>query len=536
MHTGLWVLVIFTSMILRSEGEIREIEFDCENRLGGSVGASFQHYRYKANQAIDDSVSTAWGSGGCRGKDWYYEFATVKKITRVDLRLQISENSGTDPVDISIQTESAENPRSTLVSRRLEVEDGRERLIRFDIPAGRADFFKKYIVEVDKALTRIYNIQMFEELDRDPNPANYIAQKQTSWIQDSIVVPYKKAHLYKSRSSIWSDSILETKRDCFGEWQPAWISFEFLREEVVDAFAFESAPGEEPTNFALYQSNERCDETNSLKLLATFDQNNATDTYKFNNVEPSRFYCFKTYNVSGYSVSTAHGKQTFQETVLLKNVRFMKTRSTGIQTTTSGTTTSGTTTSGTTTSGSTTGATTSVGREDLVLKEVAFMGGSAGSSSLYGSKHLPENAFKRNSDFWHSGRDSEGKSDLVVPMPHLIWYSFQTPFVPGRVSFKPRQGSACGDKGFWCGATEWQFIGTNDDNCDQNSAWTVLCEDRSGKPFQSAGQTKYCRVNDNIKKKFKCLGISVLNSSFTGSEGFARVSINGIRMWERVFQ
>ena len=40
-------------------------------------------------------------------------------------------------------------------------------------------------------------------------------------------------------------------------------------------------------------------------------------------------------------------------------------------------------------------------------------------------------------------------------------YNFRTAFVPGRVSFRPRIGNGC-DPG-QCGATKWQFIGTNDE-------------------------------------------------------------------------
>ena len=166
------------------------------------------------------------------------------------------------------------------------------------------------------------------------------------------------------------------------------------------------------------------------------------------------------------------------------------------------------------------------------MKEVAFKNGIAGASSNYNPGRAGQ-AFQRTSNaFWHSGRDADGKGDLVIPFPHLIWYEFKTPFVPGRVSFRPRVSAGCGDTGFWCGATKWQFIGTNDDSCDENSAWTVLCEDLSGRHFERQTQSKYCTVNKSGRKSFKCLGISVLDSSYAGN--YACVSLGGIRMWERV--
>merc|ERR1712048_1195518 len=92
---------------------------------------------------------------------------------------------------------------------------------------------------------------------------------------------------------------------------------------------------------------------------------------------------------------------------------------------------------------------------DLILKEVAFRGGSVGVSSRHDmtTKYQPENAFQRTSDlYFHSGKDANGAGNVVVPFPHLIWYEFKTPIVPGRVSFRPRsKDNACGDGGFWCG-------------------------------------------------------------------------------------
>ena len=79
----------------------------------------------------------------------------------------------------------------------------------------------------------------------------------------------------------------------------------------------------------------------------------------------------------------------------------------------------------------------------------------------------------------------------------------------------------------------WQFIGSNDEVCDENSAWTILCEDLSGKRFESGTQSKYCTVKEGMTTKYKCLGISVLASPYPG---WPTVVINGIRMWERVFQ
>ena len=126
------------------------------------------------------------------------------------------------------------------------------------------------------------------------------------------------------------------------------------------------------------------------------------------------------------------------------------------------------------------------------------------------------------------------KLPLTMPMDtsfFFVRYDFRAAFVPGRVSFRPRIGKGC-DPGH-CGATKWQFIGTNDETCNRYSKWTVLCEDPSGQPFVRQSQSKYCTVNDSKRKAFRCLGISVLESSFgTQSE----VSLGGIKMWKKILE
>ena len=111
-------------------------------------------------------------------------------------------------------------------------------------------------------------------------------------------------------------------------------------------------------------------------------------------------------------------------------------------------------------------------------------------------------------------------------------YEFKDAVLPGRVSFRPRHDSGCGVEGFWCGATKWQFIGSNDAVCDENAAWTILCEDLSGRHFERPGESKYCEVERSVKGAFRCLGISVLDSSYDGI--YSGVSVSGIRMWKRV--
>lgn len=172
--------------------------------------------------------------------------------------------------------------------------------------------------------------------------------------------------------------------------------------------------------------------------------------------------------------------------------------------------------------------------KDLTLQEVEFIGGTVGTSSRHSSSAswAPENAFTQGTLYWHSGKDAAGNV-AGQAFPHLIWYDFRTAFVPGRVSFRARMGDGCGNNGFWCGATKWQFIGTNDEKCDRFSKWTVFCQDLSGLPYERYGQSKYCSVSEKQKKAYRCLGISVLDSSYNG---VSEVSLGGIKMWKKILQ
>ena len=51
-------------------------------------------------------------------------------------------------------------------------------------------------------------------------------------------------------------------------------------------------------------------------------------------------------------------------------------------------------------------------------------------------------------------------------------YNFNAAFVPGRVSFLSRLDAGCKENGF-CGATKWQFVATNDQNCNRFSKWVL---------------------------------------------------------------
>ena len=76
--------------------------------------------------------------------------------------------------------------------------------------------------------------------------------------------------------------------------------------------------------------------------------------------------------------------------------------------------------------------------------------------------------------------------------------------------------------------SQWQVVGSNDVNCDDDSNWTVLCEDLSDRKWRSTYEVRYCRMPQN-KQEFRCVGIRVLNNF--RSDGWT--SLRNIRLWEQ---
>lgn len=163
-----------------------------------------------------------------------------------------------------------------------------------------------------------------------------------------------------------------------------------------------------------------------------------------------------------------------------------------------------------------------------VIKEVPITHGKAGASSSWpaGAWSNPESAFLQNiKEAWASGKYP---NEVRVPAPHLIWYDFPEgkAFVPAEVSFRPRQDVA---QGWQHAPTKWQFVGTNDVTCDQNSAWAILCEDLSGAGYKTNNDIKFCSVPLHFNRKYRCLGIRILQNTNVWETG-----LQSLRFWEKV--
>jgi len=160
------------------------------------------------------------------------------------------------------------------------------------------------------------------------------------------------------------------------------------------------------------------------------------------------------------------------------------------------------------------------------IKEVKFAGGVAGASTHYSINWLPDEAFRFDQPVaqgWHTG--PEGGPPQTLPV--MIWYDFKSSGIqPAEVSFQPSQAGEYVQRA----PTSYQFVGTNDAVCDLYATWTVLCEDLSDRQWRSITEVKYCKVKPEVREKFRCLGLRVLNNR----HGDGWVSLRNIRMWERV--
>ena len=95
-----------------------------------------------------------------------------------------------------------------------------------------------------------------------------------------------------------------------------------------------------------------------------------------------------------------------------------------------------------------------------------------------------------------------------------------------QVSFQPTQK----DKYVQRAPTCFQFVGSNDDVCNDSATWTVLCQDLSDQAWRNTAEVRYCQVKPEMREKFRCLGLRVLKNR--DADGW--VVLRNIRMWQRI--
>ena len=166
------------------------------------------------------------------------------------------------------------------------------------------------------------------------------------------------------------------------------------------------------------------------------------------------------------------------------------------------------------------------------LTEVSFTGGIAAASSTYSGLNAPNafvppdgSAYEETKHLWAA----------VNPvLPAFIWYDFQRRSIcPSKVSFLPRQ-----DNLEWAirnMATKYQFLGSNDETCNPQSSWTLLCEDLSGKKIKSFDESRGCEVVNarswGVQNKYRCISLKILELG--QYQNGAMANVYNIRVWEQ---
>eukprot|EP00111_Clytia_hemisphaerica_P007347 TCONS_00021378-protein len=106
----------------------------------------------------------------------------------------------------------------------------------------------------------------------------------------------------------------------------------------------------------------------------------------------------------------------------------------------------------------------------------------------------------------------------------MIWYHFRKGFTPAEITFRSNSVAAYVP-------TKYQFVGTNDEHCNQYSAWDILCEDLRGLKITYRYQTQRCVVSDFHTKSYSCLGIRVLGTTLDNTP---HVGVGNMRFFKKV--
>jgi len=140
--------------------------------------------------------------------------------------------------------------------------------------------------------------------------------------------------------------------------------------------------------------------------------------------------------------------------------------------------------------------------------------------------------------------DMSGGGWFSKNCPQMIWYQFDFPKFPARVSFRG------GVEPFGYHVTKWEFVASKDGNCNEYSAWDVICQDLSGEGFVNEWTSKGCSAGADIQpdtdldssyynnKGYMCFGINVLEGKSSARNGTIQYAddffLTYITMWEKV--
>jgi len=152
--------------------------------------------------------------------------------------------------------------------------------------------------------------------------------------------------------------------------------------------------------------------------------------------------------------------------------------------------------------------------------------GKIGVSYNLGDAHYIARAFKKDFSDADFGWDANN-------CPQTLWCRFDDAKVPAGVTFFPTQLRSWANQRH---VTKWQFVASFDSDCNQNSAWEVICEDLSGSLFTHKTGSKGCFAGKEVQEKYKCFGIRVLEGfdypdKYNSDDWF---EITNINMYEKI--
>ena len=125
--------------------------------------------------------------------------------------------------------------------------------------------------------------------------------------------------------------------------------------------------------------------------------------------------------------------------------------------------------------------------------------GKAGASSCFSGNRKAQFAFLPEVELkigWGTKRNE--------PLPAHIWYEFERLICPGKIMFRPLKKVLT--------PKEYQFIGSNDQECKSNSNWEALCEKSNEEFSDFDNDWEGCEVDASKvgTEKYRCLGLKIL--------------------------
>ena len=142
--------------------------------------------------------------------------------------------------------------------------------------------------------------------------------------------------------------------------------------------------------------------------------------------------------------------------------------------------------------------------------DIQMMDSTRARASSTKTNFLPWHGFGDCQNYWSSEPPSN--------FPVYIWFEFNDPVIPERISFRPRPAGTNLYNSKRQMPSKFHFIGSNDNNCNKYSRWSTLCHKSYGKSIKKDTEIRGCAVSkhDQTEQSFRCLGLKI--HSVHGSE------------------